>query len=484
MLTPDLIQPDKRPARAILPPGLSVHPVTVELTALMTLAAPLILTQLAQMAIMTTDVVMLGRLSTHALAAAALGNTIYYFCWLLATGPAQAVAPIIANLIGAHGEDAARLRAGVRRTVRMGLWSSILTTVPLGAILMFGKPILMALGQEASLAEDAGRFATMLAIGLPFTIGFQVLRNYATALGQANEGLWVMLLSIAWNALADYALIFGQLGAPRLGIVGGGLATSSSAVFAFGALLVLVLRSPKLKRFRILRRAHHGRRRPLMELIRLGGPIGITMLLEAMLFNCMTLLVGTFGADPLAAHQIALNVASFTFMVPLGVAMATTVRVGQFAGAGDLTGARRAGYVAMAAGTVLAGIPALLMLVAGRSIAELYVSGRTPADQAVIGLSTQFMVVAAAFQLADALQVVGSLALRGLKDARAPMIIAAASYWLAGAPLCIGLGLFLGWKGLGVWIGLAAGIGVAAVLMLWRFIALTHPRRPVRLSPV
>ena len=477
MLSPEVTRPERPSAPLWQRRGLATHPLTGELAALMRLAAPLILTQLAQMAIMTTDVVMLGRLSTHALAAAALGNTVFYFCWLLATGPAQAVSPIIANLIGAHGEGAVRLRAGVRRTVRMGLWSSVLTTLPLALILMFARPILIALGQEPSLAEDAGKFSSMLAIGLPFSIGFQVLRNYATALGRTREGLWVMIASIGWNAAADYALIFGKFGAPKLGIIGGGLATSSSSVFAFLALLALVLTSPELKRFRILRRAHHGRRKPLVELIRLGGPIGVTMLLEAMLFNCMTLLVGTFGANPLAAHQIALNVASFTFMVPLGVAMATTVRVGQFAGAGDTAGARRAGYVAMATGTALAGLSAAMMLFAGAPLARLYVSGRAPADLEVIRLTTQFLVVAAAFQLADALQVVGNLALRGLKDARAPMIIAAASYWLVGAPLCVALGVGLGWKGLGVWIGLAVGLGVAAVLMLWRFIALTHPRR-------
>jgi multidrug resistance protein, MATE family len=448
--------------------------VTGELAALMRLAAPLVLTQLAQMAIMTTDVVMLGRLSTHALAAAALGNTVFYFCWLLATGPAQAVSPIIANLIGVHGEGAVRLRPRVRRTVRMGLWLAVLTTLPLAVLLMFGKPILIALGQEASLAADAGRFTTMLAIGLPFSIGFQVLRNYATSLGRTQEGLWVMIASIGWNAIADYALIFGKLGMPKLGIIGGGLATSSSSVFAFVALLAVVLSSRQLKPFRILRRAQQGRRRPLAELIRLGGPIGVTMLLEAMLFNCMTLLVGTFGAAPLAAHQIALNVASFTFMVPLGVAMATTVRVGQFTGAGDTAGARRAGFVAMATGTALAGLSAAMMLFGGRQLAELYVAGREPLDLEVIRLTAQFLVVAAAFQLADALQVVGNLALRGLKDARAPMIIAAASYWLVGAPLCVALGVGLGWKGLGVWIGLAIGLGVAAVLMLMRFISLTR----------
>ena len=450
------------------------RPWRIELAALARLAAPLVLSQIAQMTIMTTDVVMLGRLSTHALAAAALGNTVYYFCWLLATGPAQAVGPMIAQSVGAHGAEAIRLRPAVRSTVRMGLWMAAMTTVPLAAILLFTAPILRTLGQEASLAVDAGIFTAGLTIGLPFTIGFQVLRNYSAALERTNEGLWVMLLSIVWNAVADYALIFGHFGLPRLGIVGAGLATSSSAIFACLALLGFVLASPKLKPFRILKRPHRTKPAILSELFRLGAPIGLTMTLEAMLFNCATLVVGTFGGNPLAAHQIALNVASFTFMAPLGVAMATTIRVGQFAGAGDYEAARRAGFTAMAFGLFLASLSASAMLFAGRAIAGLDIAGRGPEDLAVLSLAAQFLIVAAAFQLADALQVVANLALRGMKDARAPMVIAAASYWLVGAPACLALGILLHMQGLGVWIGLAIGLGVAAVLLTARFISLTR----------
>ena len=450
------------------------RPWRIELAALARLAAPLVLSQIAQMTIMTTDVVMLGRLSTHALAAAALGNTVYYFCWLLATGPAQAVGPMIAQSVGAHGAEAIRLRPAVRSTVRMGLWMAAMTTVPLAMLLLFSAPILKALGQEASLAADAGIFTAGLTIGLPFTIGFQVLRNYSAALERTNEGLYVMLLSIVWNAVADYALIFGHFGMPRLGIVGAGLATSSSAIFACLALLGFVLASPKLKAFRILKRPHRTKPAILSELFRLGAPIGLTMTLEAMLFNCATLLVGTFGPNPLAAHQIALNVASFTFMAPLGVAMATTIRVGQFAGAGDYAAARRAGFTAMAFGLFLASLSASAMLFAGSAIAGLYIAGRGTDDLIVLGLAAQFLIVAAAFQLADALQVVANLALRGMKDARAPMIIAAASYWLVGAPACVFLGIGLHMQGLGVWIGLAIGLGVAAVLLTARFMSLTR----------
>lgn len=453
------------------------HPWTVELRALMTLAGPLVLTQLAQMAIMTTDVLLLGRLSTSALAAAAIGNTVYYFCWLAATGPSQAVSPMVAQLTGAMKDKPGQIRAGVRATVRMGLWVSVIATAPLCIVMLYGGPILSHLGQDPGLAADAGRFTAVLSIGLPFSIGFQVLRNFATALNHPRVGLWVMVASIGWNALAGYTLIFGKFGFPALGIVGGGLATASSCIFGFVVLLGLILATKDLAAYRILHRLFRPRLRVLADLIRLGAPIGMTMLLEAMVFNCMTLVVGSFGPAPLAAHQIALNVASFTFMVPLGVAMAATVRVGQFAGAGDVPGARRAGAVSMAAGTGLASISAALMLFAGAPLARMYVVGRTPQDLQVIALTVQFLIVASAFQLADALQVVANLALRGMKDARAPMIIAAASYWLVGAPVCIGLGVGLKMGGLGVWIGLATGLAVAAVLLSGRFFVLTRPAR-------
>jgi MATE family multidrug resistance protein len=208
-------------------------------------------------------------------------------------------------------------------------------------------------------------------------------------------------------------------------------------------------------------------------------PIGLTLMFEAMLFNTMTLLVGTFGAQPLAAHQIALNFASVTFMVPLGIALAATVRVGRFAGAGDAEGARRAGFTAMMVATISILGFGVLMAFNGEWIAGLYISGRTPADLEVIALAGSFLVVAAAFQLFDALQVVGALSLRGLKDARAPMFLAAGSYWLAGAPMCVFLGVALGMQGLGVWIGLAFGLAVAAVAMCGRFALLTRPGKPL-----
>lgn len=467
-MTQDTAAPPYRPAaRAGLSPWLT------EARALAVLAGPLIVTQLAQMAVMTTDVLLLGRLSTEALAAGAVGNTIYYFAWLIGTGPAFAVSPMVAHILGARPND----RAGVRATVRMALWGSALISPPLMLLMLFGEPILLRLGQTPQVARDAGLFVALLCLGLPFNLGFQVLRNLVTALGRPNSALWVMAGMIAVNGGLAWLLIFGHLGLPALGLAGAGLATAISAMLSFAAMLALVLTLPELRKHRILRRAHRPVWPRFAEVFRLGVPIGLTLMLEAMLFNTMTLLTGTFGTAPLAAHQIALNFASVTFMIPLGVGLASTVRVGLATGAGDRPAARRSGLTAMAM-AILTIIPSgLVMAFAGREVAGLYVSADDAEAAQVIVLATRFLLVAAAFQLFDALQVVGNLSLRGLKDAHAPMVVAGLSYWAAGAPVCVWLGVGLDMGGFGVWIGLAFGLAVAAVLMCGRFIVLTRPGR-------
>jgi len=201
------------------------------------------------------------------------------------------------------------------------------------------------------------------------------------------------------------------------------------------------------------------------------------MMFEAMMFNVMTLVMGTFGETPLAAHQIALNFASVTFMVPLGLGMAATVRVGLAAGAGDQAGVRRAGLTAMIIGVAFISLCGLAMAFGGAQIASFYVGGRGAQDLAVIATAAVFLKVAAAFQMFDALQVIAAQSLRGLKDARAPMFIAAASYWLIGAPTCFALAFWAHLQGLGIWIGLATGLAAAAVLLTARFLMLAR-RQP------
>jgi MATE family multidrug resistance protein len=451
------------PARSRSPHRLA--PWIAEARALSKLAWPLAATQFAQMAVMTTDIVMLGRLGKTALASAAIGNTVFYFAWMIGMGPMSALAPMIAQALGARDNAVGE----VRRIVRMGVWAVLLLGAPLGSILLFGKNILLALHQDPVLAANAGKFLALLAMGLPFSLSFQGLRNVATALGKPHPALWVVAATIVFNFIGDYSFIFGHFGAPKLGIVGAGLSTTLSFMFSAGAMGLVMRFTPSLHRYRVLRRFHRPAWRKFAEIFRLGMPISATIMFEAMLFNTMTLLMGTLGAVALAAHQIALNVASITFMGPLGIGMAATIRVGLAAGAEDYAGVRRAGYTAMVVASAVIGLCGVVMALFGSQIAGLYFAGRGADDRAVIAAATLFLKVAAAFQVFDALQVAGAMSLRGMKDARAPMLLAGGSYWLAGAPMCFFLALGLHMGGFGVWLGLAFGLLVAASSMVLRF---------------
>ncbi|HTO41934.1 MAG TPA: MATE family efflux transporter [Rhizomicrobium sp.] len=438
---------------------------------LMKLAGPLVITQLAQMVVMTTDIVMLGRYSEVALAGAGLGNTVFFLCWLLGTGPAAAVSPMVAHIVGAHPNN----RAQVRGVVRMGLWSVLLLWLPLAGLLLCTQPLLLLFGQRPELALAASQFVLPLCLGLPFTLGFQVLRNFSTALNRPNTSLIVMGLTVLFNLFGTYTLIFGHFGAPRLGLTGAGIASACSYAFSFFAMVGVVYATPALRVFRIFRRFHRVDWGKLKELFRLGIPIGLTMIFEAMLFNATMLIMGTFGTEYVAAHQIALNVASITFMVPLGIAMAATVRVGLAAGAGDSAAVRRAGYTAMTVGAVCMFVFAIVIALFAHTIANFYFASSTTSTK-TIALVVSFLYLAAAFQVFDGLQVVGALTLRGLKDARAPMWIAGLCYWVAGFPVCYLLGVTFDMKGTGIWIGLAFALLVAAAAMTTRFYFLTRPR--------
>jgi MATE family multidrug resistance protein len=451
------------------------HAWWLEARELLRLAVPMAATQLAQMIILATDTVMLGHFSKSALAAAALGNTIFFMVWLLGSGMPMAVSPVIAHIQGAHGDSGRAKsydRRKVRIAVRMGLWSVALVSLPLLCLLIFTRPILLALDQQPGLAADAAQFMSGLAWGLPFALAFQVLRSFSTALSRAVPPLVVMGLAIAWNAGFDYALIFGHFGLPRLGLLGAGIASASSNIFSFMLMLAVCLGVPALKRYRILHRLWQPHWQSFRELLRLGLPIGITMVFEVALFNGAALAMGTFGLASLAAHQIAITIPSLTFMIPLGIGLAATVRVGLAAGAGDHFAARRAGFTAIAMGGAFMCMTAVVLLLWPREIANLWLPD-LPENADVLALAVTFLHVAAAFQMVDGIQVTAAMSLRGLKDARGPMWLAGASYWLAGAPMCVALGFGTSLKGLGIWLGLAFGLLVAAISLTTRFVLLS-----------
>ena len=436
-----------------------------EARALLALSGPIVLTNLGQVAIQTTDVVMIGWLGTEALAASVLGVNLTFVLLLFSIGVVIATAPMIA-------QDLGRQRHAVReprRTVRQGFWVALLLGVPASVILWHIAPILALLRQDPDLIVAAEGYVHAAMWGFVPALWFVNLRNFIASLERPRAGMVVMLIGVAFNALADYALIFGAFGLPALGLVGAGIATTISNVFLFVALLGYVLIDRRFRRYYILGRFWRADWPRLREIFRIGLPIGVTLIMEVGLFAASGFLIGVISTAQLAAHQIALQCAAVSFMVPLGLAQAATVRVGLAAGRGDPPGVLRAGTTALIIGSTFMLAMAMVMWTVPRSIVGLFIDAADPANRDVVHAAVTFLAVAALFQIFDGGQVIGAGALRGLKDTRWPMVFAAVAYWLVGMVCAVGLGFGIGLGGLGIWLGLAAGLAVAAALMIGRF---------------
>jgi len=328
---------------------------------------------------------------------------------------------------------------------------------------------MVALGQDPAISADAQGYARALAPGFLGAFGFLSLRLFAAALERPRPGLVVMLLTFAVNAVLAWGLVFGRLGMPPLGLTGAGIATTLANWFSALAMLGWVLLDRRARRFRVLGRFWRADWPRFATIWRLGLPIALTMVLEVAVFSAAVYLMGWISAAALAAHQIAIQCAATTFMVPLGIGQAATVRVGLAAGAGDAEGVGRAGWTALALAVAFMGAMAVVMALARRPLAEAFLDMARPDSLGVAVLAAQFLLVAALFQLVDGAQVVAIGALRGLADTRAPMLIAALGYWAIGFPVSLVLGFTAGWGGIGIWWGLALGLAVVAVLLTWRF---------------
>lgn len=454
---------------------LRLQPALVgEARAIVALGAPIVMTNLGQMAMTTTDVVMMGRLGADTLAAGSLGAVVFFVQFVFAMGMVMAVAPIMAQERGLRPHAVRE----IRRTVRQGMWVALTLGIPSALIFMQAPMLLRLAGQPAELVGPAGDYAHAIMWGFVPGLWVIVLRNFVAALERPRAAMYVTFAAIVVNAVADYMLIFGKFGLPRMGAMGAGLATSASNLFMLLALVGWIYADRRFRRYHILGRFWRPDWPRYREIVRLGTPIGLTLLMEAGLFGAAALLIGRFGAAALAANQVALQCASVTFMVPMGIAQAATVRVGLAAGRGDRGAARRSGLTALVLGCAFMGLMALLILLFPRAIAGLFIDLGAPGNGAVAGLVGTYLVVAALFQVFDGGQVIGAGALRGLKDTRLPMLFAGISYWLVGLPVALWLGFGTGLEGLGVWIGLAFSLGAAALFMNGRFLLLTRAPRP------
>jgi len=429
--------------------------------AVLTLGLPLIGSHVAQFAITLTDAVMLGWYSVESLAAEVLGGTLFFVLFIMGSGFAWAVMPMVA------AAQAADDQTQIRRVTRMGAWASLLFGLATLPLMVWSTPVFLALGQDPAISGLAGQYLSIMGWGILPALWVMVLKSYLAALERTQVVLWVTVAAVGLNIMVNHALIFGNWGAPELGVRGAAIASLTVNIASLVALALYVMRvAPDHALFQRFWRPDA---EALRAVFRLGWPIGITNLAEVGLFAASSVMMGWLGTVPLAAHGIALQITSVVFMVHMGLSNAATVRAGQAHGRGDSRALRDGAAVVLALSLATAALTMGLFLAVPELMLGLFLGPEDPDRWAVIAIGTGLLAAAALFQLVDAGQVMALGLLRGVQDTRVPMFMAAISYWGIGVPASYVLGFPLGLGGVGIWLGLAIGLACAAVVMLARF---------------
>lgn len=431
--------------------------------ATLALGLPLIGSHLAQMALHVVDTVMLGWYGVTELAAVVIGSSSFFVVFILGSGFAQAVMPMVAASLG-EGDE-----AQVRRDTRMGLWLSAafgLLTYPL---FWHSGAVLGALGQRPDVAALAQDFLRVAGLGMVPALLVMALKSYLAALNRTQVVLWVTLGAVVVNGVMNWFLIFGNGGAPELGVVGSAIASLMVQLLTFAVLALYAGWLPELRRFRLWQRFWRADWQAMGRVFRLGWPIGVTGLAESGMFQASALMMGWIGTVELASHGIAMQIASLAFMVHLGLSNAVTVRTGYADGAGDGSALRTGALAGIALSAGFGLVMVVLFLVVPGPILSVFLDMSKPEAAEIVAYGTVLLALGALFQLTDAMQVMALGMLRGVQDTRVPMLLAACSYWLIGIPSSYVLAFPLGFGGAGLWLGLVIGLAFAASSLMWRF---------------
>jgi len=419
------------------------------------LATPIVAIQVGLMLLGVVDTLMVGRVSPADLAAVALGNLYFFLVAVFGMGLLMVLDPLVSQAHGA-GDDEALARA-----LQRGLVLALLLAVVAVAALLPAGPVLTLFRQPAEVVPIAAGYARVAAIGvLPFYL-FVVFRQTLQALGIVRAILWILLVANVVNVGLNWALVFGNLGAPRLGAVGSSWA--SSLVRIGMAVGLIVVAWPVLRPYLRPWRARITAAAPMGRMVRLGAPIGAQTFLEFSAFGIAGLMAGWVGTIAVAGHQVAISLASFTFMLPMGIGQATAVLVGRAVGRGDSEAARRVAMGGMIGGVGIMALTAVAFLLLPTPLARLFTT-----DPEVIALAALLLPIAGVFQVADGIQVIGAAILRGVGDTRVPMLINFAGFYAVALPLGAALAFGAGLGARGIWWGLATGLGVVAVLLALR----------------
>ena len=429
--------------------------------AVTTLGLPLVGGHLAQIAIGVTDTVMLGWYGVDALAAVTLASSYFFVLFLMGAGFAFAVMPMVATF------DAEDDEISIRRVTRMGLWLSLAYAVVIMPFMIWSEALLLLMGQTETVAADAQNYLRIAGYGMfPWLVAL-VVKSYLAALERTQVVFWIAVLATLCNGLINYALIFGNWGAPELGIAGA--ATASLVTQAIGMVGIVAYALYVLPHHQLFVRFWKADWEMLSRVFRLGVPIGFTGLSETGLFAATAVMMGWLGTVPLAAHGIALQCASITFMLHLGISNVATIRAGNAYGRGDRDHLARGARVVFIMSLITAVLTSVVFLVWPEPLVLVFMQSSEPARDQIVAIGVGLLAMAALFQLVDGAQAIALGLLRGVQDTTVPMVIAAISYWVVGMPCSYIFGFVLGYDGIGVWMGLVLGLACAAILLSARF---------------
>ncbi len=439
--------------------------------AILALGLPLIGSHVAQFALHLIDTIMLGWYGVLPLAAGVLASSTFFVIFVMGAGFAKAVMPMVA---AAHAQDDTRQ---VRRVARMGLWLSILFGALTYPIFWYSEALLLALGQKPEVALLAQDYLRIAGLGMIPALLVMVLKSYLSALEKTQVVLWVTVAALPLNAALNWALIFGNWGAPEMGVQGAAIATVAVQVFSLILVAVYAGFLPALARYHLFQRFWRPDWPGFKAVFRLGWPMGLTGLAESGLFQASALMMGWIGTAELAAHGIALEITALTFMVHVGLSNAVTVRTGRAHGAQDRLALRHGAQTGVALSLLFASVTVVIFLAFPTVLISPFLNPADPDRTLIITTGTALLACAALFQLADSMQVMALGLLAGVQDTKVPMLLASVSYWVVGIPASYFLAFPMGYGGVGLWLGLVIGLSVAAVTMMWRFWSKTkiHP---------
>ncbi len=449
-------------------------PIRREIKEFFKLALPLAGVQLSQAAIGFVDTLMMGRIGVETLAAGGLASLTFSVFLYTAAGVVMGISPIVATAYSAQN------KLQIERVVRQGCVLVIGLTIPISIFIANFDLLMSNLGQAKTTVMLGGTYLRIMAWGFLPALGFSLFRTVVSAMSQTRIVMLIAIGGTVINTIGNYALGFGKLGLPRMGIAGLAIASVAAMWAMFLGLIAYIMTQKELKTYNFFSNLHHFDFQVLNSLIRVGVPIGIATALEIGLFTIVTYLMGVLGTEMLAAHQIILQTIAITFMMPLAMSYAATIRVGQEIGNKNILGAARAGYVSTAIGLGLMIIITIILLVFPQQIIGTFIDIDNPQNTNVIRLATGLMQIAAISQILDGPQKILMGALYGLQDTRIPMLLSLLAFWGIGLSSGYWLGFYTDLGGNGLWIGQSIGLAISAVVFSWRFHHLVSKLRSIQ----